>query len=392
MNEPLRIGVAGLGRAFTLMLPTFLADGRVALVAAADPRPEARARFAAEFGGRSYDSVDAMVRDAAVEVVYVATPHEHHAEHACLAARAGRHVLVEKPMAITLADCDAMIEAAHSAHVHLQVGPSHSYDAPIRRTRELIASGAHGAARMITAHYFTDFLYRPRRPEELDTSRGGGVLLSQGAHQVDIVRLLAGGRARSVRAVTCAWDPQRPTEGAYSALLTFDDGVVATLVYSGYGHFDGNVLCNGITELGRPADAGARAWRSAPPAGDEAAQKRARSYGGNAFALPAQGAHFHEHFGFVLASCERADLHALPDAVMVHGGAAAWREPLPPPRVPRVEVIDELVAAVRDGIPPQHDGPWSRATLEVCLAMRESSRARRDVQLVLQVPLREASG
>ncbi|HET9339545.1 MAG TPA: Gfo/Idh/MocA family oxidoreductase, partial [Casimicrobiaceae bacterium] len=57
------------------MLPTFRADPRVRLVAAADPRESARRRFASDFGGRAYDSVEALVRDDAVDAVYVATPH-----------------------------------------------------------------------------------------------------------------------------------------------------------------------------------------------------------------------------------------------------------------------------------------------------------------------------
>ena len=78
--------------------------------------------------------------------------------------------------------------------MHLVVGHSHSFDAPILRTRELIASGDFGAVRMINAFNYTDFLYRPRRPEELDTAHGGGAVFNQAAHQVDIVRLLGGGR------------------------------------------------------------------------------------------------------------------------------------------------------------------------------------------------------
>src|SRR5205085_3857549 len=217
------MGVAGLGRAFTVMLPAFY-DPRIALVSAADPRAEARARFAADFSAKTHETVEELCADPEVELVYVATPHQHHARHAILAAEHGKHLLVEKPMALTLADCAAMIEAARAAGVHLIIGHSHSFDAPILRTRDLIASGAYGAVRMIHAFNYTDFLYRPRRPEELDTARGGGAIFNQAAHQVDIVRLLAGGRVKAVRATTGAWDPARPTEGAYSALLTFEIG------------------------------------------------------------------------------------------------------------------------------------------------------------------------
>ena len=103
-----------------------------------------------------------------------------------------------------------MIDAARDAGVQLVVGHSHSFDAPILRAREIIASGSVGAVRMIQALNYTDFLYRPRRPEELDTAQGGGVLFSQAAHQIDIVRLLGGGLVRSVRAGTGAWDPRGP--------------------------------------------------------------------------------------------------------------------------------------------------------------------------------------
>src|ERR1041384_2847813 len=97
----LQLGVAGLGRAFTVMLPTFLADSRVTLIAAADARPEARERFAADFSAKTYGTVEELCADPAVEIVYVATPHQHHAAHTVLAAQHGKHVLVEKPMAIT---------------------------------------------------------------------------------------------------------------------------------------------------------------------------------------------------------------------------------------------------------------------------------------------------
>ena len=250
-ERKLRIGVAGLGRAFTVMLPTFMADPRVALVAAADPRAEARTRFAADFSAQTYDTVEALCADPAVEIVYVATPHQHHAQHAILAAQCGKHVLVEKPMALTLEECAAMIAAAQAAGVHLMVGHSHSFDAPILRTRALIAGGDFGAMRMINTLNYTDFVYRPRRPEELDTAQGGGAIFSQAAHQVDIVRLLGGGEVQSVRAATGVWDAARPTEGAYSALFTFRDGAFASLTYGGYGHFDSDEFLGWTGEMGQ---------------------------------------------------------------------------------------------------------------------------------------------
>src|SRR4029077_20982213 len=111
---------------------------------------------------------------ASVEAAYIATPHQFHAEQSRIAFKAGKHALVEKPMALTHDECRGMVEAARRAGKHLIVGHSHSFDAPIALTRKLIDSGRYGRLKMITALNFTDFLYRPRRPEELDTSKGGG--------------------------------------------------------------------------------------------------------------------------------------------------------------------------------------------------------------------------
>ena len=95
-----------------------------------------------------------------------------------------------------------MIDAAQRAGVHLIVGHSHSFDAPVLRLRALIESGDFGRVRMINAINYTDYLYRPRRPEELDTAQGGGAVFNQAAHQVDIVRLIGGGQVASVRAAS----------------------------------------------------------------------------------------------------------------------------------------------------------------------------------------------
>src|SRR5690606_12865915 len=119
----------------------FALDPRVALVAGSDPRPEARRRFAADFGAQAFESVEELVALADLDVVYIATPHQFHAAQAVLACSAGKHVLIEKPMALSLEECRAMIAAARDNSVHLIVGHSHSFDAPVLRARELIDGG-----------------------------------------------------------------------------------------------------------------------------------------------------------------------------------------------------------------------------------------------------------
>ncbi|MEP7030891.1 MAG: Gfo/Idh/MocA family oxidoreductase [Pseudolabrys sp.] len=385
-QRKLRLGVAGLGRGFSVMLPALAGDPRIALVAACDTRPEARACFAKDFAAKTYDTVAALCADPNVEAVYIATPHQYHAQHASLAAQHGKHLLIEKPMALTLAECKTIIAAAHKGGVHLVVGHSHSFDAPILRLRALIASATFGAARMINAINYTDYLYRPRRPEELDTSLGGGAIFNQAAHQVDIVRLLGGGLVTGVRAATGAWDRTRPTEGAYAALLTFAGGAFASLSYSGYGHFDSDELQGWIGEMGQAKTpyAGAARPRFADAA-EEATFKAARNYGGPEYKALAAQAQTHQHFGTVIVSCERADLRAMPDGVMIYQNGTARLDALPKPAVPRAEVIDEFYAAVVDGKAPLHDGAWAMATLEVMLEILRASRGGGEATLHHQV-------
>jgi phthalate 4,5-cis-dihydrodiol dehydrogenase len=379
MVSKLKIGVAGLGRAFAAMLPTFARDARVTLVAAADPRAEARRQFEADFQARVYADVGDLCADANVDVVYVATPHQFHAAHAIAALSAGKHALVEKPMALSVEECRRMISAARETNKQLIVGHSHSFDAPILLTRQIIDRGAFGRVRMISALDYTDFLYRPRRPEELDTGAGGGVFFNQAAHQVDILRLLAGSPVKSVRAAAGAWDPARPTEGAYSALLTFADGTYASAVYSGYAHFDSDEFQGWIGEMGQKKDPEAYGSMRKNLAGNEIELKNVRNYGGKQYRA-ATGAH-HQHFGLFVVSCEKADLRPMPNGVMVYADAEQRLEKLAPPQVPRSEVIDELYGAVMQGRAPLHGGEWAMATLQVCLAMLESARAGREVVL-----------
>lgn len=384
----LKLGVIGLGRAFSLMAPTFAGDKRVALVAAADTRDAARRRFAADFGAKTYATAEELCADPAVEAVYVATPHQFHAQQAMLAARHGKHLLIEKPLALTLEDCAAIIEAVRAAGVRLVVGHSHSFDAPVQKLRALVRSSAFGAVRMINAINYTDYLYRPRRPEELDTAQGGGAVYNQAAHQVDVVRFIAGGLVTSVRAVTGAWDSARPTEGAYAALLTFADGAFASLTYNGYGHFDSDEWQSWIGEMGQQKAPQAAAPRVAFASAEaEAAFKNARNYGGDNYRPATTPPVAHNHFGTLLVSCDRADLRALPNGVMIYENGVARLDALPPPSVPRSEVIDELYRAVVDNEAPLHDGPWAMATMEVILAMLRSAREGRDVTLSHQIAL-----
>jgi len=403
-DRKVRLGAAALGRAFSLMLPTLALDERIELVAGADPRAEARAQFEKDCGGTAYERVEDMCASADIDAVYVSSPHQYHGANVRAAVAAGKHVLCEKPMALSVDECLDMIAAAEAAGVHLLVGHSHSYDGPIQQARAMIESGAYGEVRMLHALNYTDFLFRPRRPEELDTSKGGGIIYNQAPHQVDNIRFIGGGLVKSVRALTGAWDASRRTEGAFSALLTFESGAFANMTYSGYAHFDSNEFVDWIAESGMPADpenygATRRALAGKSP-DDEMALKARQNYGGpgykgfdpksaNAGVDPRTGKasaeRFHQNFGLLLASCDRADLRPTSKGVLVYGDEARSFHPLPTRPVPRMEVMDELYDAVVHDVAPMHDGRWGLATMEVCFAILESARTGRDVTLAHQI-------
>jgi len=395
-HAPLQIGVVGLGRAFTLMLPTFLQDPRVKLVAATDPLPQACLQFEKDFAGKAVANIEALCALPEVDLVYIASPHQLHAAHVSLAAQHGKHVWVEKPMAISMAECNLMIDACQAAGVLLMVGHSHSFNAPVLQALHIIQSGQWGAVKMITALNYTDFLYRPRRPEELRTAQGGGVVHSQAAHQMDVVRLLGGGMVTTVQACTGQWDPTRPTEGAYSALLTFENGAFANATYNGHGHFDSDVWMDDVGEIGNAKPASDSAARygaarkrltQAATADEETALKAARNYGGHLYTPTRLQEDAYQHFGPVLVSCEQADLRLTPKGVWVMGQDEARFEALPPPPYPRKEVIDELFNALRKGQALMHHGGWARATTEVCLAMLQAAQTGQAVTLQHQVPV-----
>jgi phthalate 4,5-cis-dihydrodiol dehydrogenase len=380
----LRFGVVGLGRAAAATVPAIVRNPDTTVVAAADTNPEVVDSFRHQFPSRGYACIEDLCDDPDVDAVYIATPTHLHTPHVLIAAGAGKHVIVEKPLAISLDDADQMIAAVDKAGVQLIVGQSQSYEPPVRAMRELVRSREVGALKMISGWYFNDWLYRPRLPAELDTRMGGGVVFRQGAHHFDVARLIGGGLLRSVRAVAGVWDAARPTEGSYSALLEFQDGAVANLVYNGYDHFH-TVELTGQSEGGTRVDTTqmehAAARKRLEASGGDAALKRQGRFSARADTPP-----YPAYFGLIIVSCEHGDIRQTPSGLKVYADDDIREIQLPQGVSGRDLMIGELYDAVVHGTPALHTTGWAKATLEVSLAVLESSRTRQDVQLKFQVP------
>jgi phthalate 4,5-cis-dihydrodiol dehydrogenase len=279
------------------------------------------------------------------------------------------------------------------------VGHTHSFDPPVREMRRIIRSGELGRLAMINTWYYGNFLFRPRRPEELDTAKGGGIIYNQVPHQVDIVRLLGGGMVMSVRSMAWALDPARPTEGSHLTFLQFEDGAAASLVFSGYDFFDTDEWHAWVGEGGeekepnRHGAARAQIEKIANP--DAEAQIKAAGGYGNATRVATPGAPdrpwHHPHSGIAIVSCEKGDMRPTADGLVIYGREGARTIDIPRGRAfpDKGGVIDELYHSFVTGTPTLHDGRWGKATMEVSLAVLASAKERREIILRYQVPVRD---
>jgi phthalate 4,5-cis-dihydrodiol dehydrogenase len=371
-----------MGAAARAFLPPIRDHAEFELAAFAEPVAEVRQNVAAETGAEGFADLPSMLAKGSLDAVYIATPTELHAEHVSLAVAAGKHALTEKPMAIRLEEARRMIDAAERAGVKLVVGHAHGFDAPIQAMRGIVQSGRLGRVRMIHTWNFTDWMYRPRRPDELEIDLGGGVTFRQGSHQFDIIRLLGGGLVKSVRASTFDWDPNRRSIGAHTVFMQFEGGATATAVYNGYGYFSTTELISDVTEWGftEPIEKRPKLKRSGASAADELETKRKRAKN----AIPTSAPH-QPHFGLTVVSCERGDIRQSPDGLYVYSNDGREEIAVPNDKSPRDLVLDEFAAAITGRSRPVHDGRWGLANLELCLAAIESSKRGEEIELKHQV-------
>jgi phthalate 4,5-cis-dihydrodiol dehydrogenase len=312
-----------------------------------------------------------------------------------MALEHGKHVVVEKPMAISVAEAEAMVQAADKNRVHLLAGHTMSYSLPIRAMRRIIQSGRLGALRAIHVLAYTDWMLRPRSPDELDPNQGGGVPYRQGPHQIDTVRVLGGGRLRSVRGMTGQWFEERPIAGYYSAYLEFEDGTPCTIVHNGYGYFTTGELIPQSAARALESVAGHVVTRSALRRGvrDEESDKQDLRIGGAAGRGVARSRPLPTwspgDLGIVIVSCERGDIRHSPTGLFVYDDDGVHDIDLSSLQGAgqRREELEELYSGVVLGRPVYHDGEWGLATLEACLAVVESAKSRAEVLLAHQVAM-----
>lgn len=192
MAEKLQWGILSTGR-IARLFATALATSRTGrLVAVGSRTREAAEKFAADFGGiKAHASYEALLADPAVQVVYIGTPHDSHAELCIRAAQAGKHILCEKPLALSRAEAARAVAAAHEHKVFLMEAFMYRCHPQTAKLAELVRSGAVGELRLITAVFCFN---RPVNPalRLYNRALGGGGILDIGCYPVSLARLVAG--------------------------------------------------------------------------------------------------------------------------------------------------------------------------------------------------------
>ena len=389
----LKLGIVGIGVGASEILPAMESAPQIELVAGADVNRRVLETFQARYGARVYDSIEKLCEDPDVEAVWISTPNKFHAPHTIIAAERGKHVVVEKPMAISLKEAEAMIETVEKSGIKLICGHTQSFGPHIQTMRRIIRSGQLG--RLCAMHVWanTDWMLRPRTAEELDLAQGGGVPYRQGPHQIDTVRLLGGGMVRSVRGTTGQWFAGRPIPGYYAAYLEFEDGTPTTVVHNGYGYFLASELVPWGTNKSRYTYEERAVIRKQllDGARDESAAKDAMRIGGSQeqqiFRRRGERRPWVPNdLGILIVSCERGDIRQSQYGLYVYSDDGVQDVPLSEEGSSRRAELEELYNAVVLNQPIRHTGPWGMATLEVCLAIIQSGRERREIFLSHQVP------
>ncbi len=231
MHIVIGFGIIGCGMISRWHANAVLSIEGARLAGATDVSKESREAFGREFGIPVYNSVDEMLSSPDIHVVSICTPSGLHTPLAIKAARAGKHIVVEKPMSINLKECDELIEAVEENRVKLTVISQLRFSPAVARIKEAVERGALG--RLLTGDIYMKY-YRSQEYYDRSGWRGtwamdgGGALMNQGIHGVDLLQYIMG-PVKSVFAHTRTMVRKIEVEDTASALLEFKNGALGVI-------------------------------------------------------------------------------------------------------------------------------------------------------------------
>jgi predicted dehydrogenase len=343
-------GIVGCG-----MISNFhakaIADVRGAkLVACFDTREASAEKFAADNGCKAYTDLNAMLADPKVQIVTIATPSGAHMEPAVAAAKAGKHVIVEKPLEITLKKCDRMIEACEKAGVQLgAIFPSRFHDSSVK-LKKAIEGGRFGRLTLGDSYvkwFRTQQYYDSGAWRGTWALDGGGALINQAIHSVDLLTWLMG-PVVEIQANTATLAHERiEVEDVAVATLRFANGALGTLeaTTAAFPGYLKRIEIHGSEGSALLEEEDLKGWDFAKPRKEDKAildeMKKHKSTGGGA---------------------------SDPSAIGHHGHAIQFRD---------------FVEAVKKNRPPAIDGHEGRRSVEIILAVYKAAETGKPVKLPL---------
>jgi phthalate 4,5-cis-dihydrodiol dehydrogenase len=243
----LGVGILGAGYfgAFHARAIATLPELRLVAVCA-EQLPLAEA-FATEHGGTPYGDWRAMLDDRAVDIVAITAPHHLHGELAVAALQAGKHVFLEKPMALSVAECSRIIGAAEAGRHKLMVGQIMHFVWPCLVARKILDRGDLGRPVTGSSSLQKIWMEENRRGWHLDPATGGGMLMTAGIHALDQLVWLMNGRVGSVSAAVGTSFHDQKADDSAMMLLRFADGRFGQVASIGFrdggGTFDIDLIC-----------------------------------------------------------------------------------------------------------------------------------------------------
>src|SRR6266852_5587036 len=231
MTDRLRFGIVGCGVIGSIHAEAIASLPDAQLVAVTDIIPENAQKLANKYGVKAYTDVQEMLDRETLEVVNLCTPSGDHKEQTCLVMRSGRHVIVEKPVEITLPAIDEMLRVQQETGVKLAVISQHRFDPATQQVYELVEEQAFG--RLVLGNVLVPW-WRSQAYYDSGAWRGtwaldgGGVLMNQSIHSIDLLQWFMG-PVRSIYAYTDTLAHRMETEDVAVAVLRFASGATGTI-------------------------------------------------------------------------------------------------------------------------------------------------------------------
>jgi len=232
--QKIKFAIVGCGSIGTRHIAVTDAEERAQIVALCDIDEKKVKEQSDLYGGiNCFTDFDEMLAKSDADVINICTPHGLHAEMAIKAANAGKHVLVEKPMALNVEDCHRMIDAAHKNNVKLMVVKQNRYNVPIALTKQVLDSGFMGKIFMVQCNvlwnrhqgYYSDSNWRGSLLLE------GGALHTQASHFIDLLIWWFGDLV-SAKSCVETKNHQIEIEDCGTSLLNFKSGVMGTIIWT----------------------------------------------------------------------------------------------------------------------------------------------------------------